>query len=305
MELPVPRILAAYSRTALADQLAESVELGGASGSLSGRTIQERMSERDSATAALDAVLEQSVFDAQLAYQQAQSDVEDAQRRLNITEQHLQTLLGGVSSMVDVNEQLMQNDLSLVEVLAPFNGTIEELFFSEAERVQEGESLLVLADTLHLWLSANLREHEWSTLSLRPGDSLTLSLPARPGELVDARVYFIGREVDPGTNSVPLVATIDNSSGRFRPGMFAEVNIPTSDPREVLTVPDSAVREHEGIAFVFRRIDDTTFERVDVQLGIEHDGVREIAAGLSPGDSVVSEGVSYLKGELLLAGEAE
>lgn len=298
-------VLAAYSRALLAEQLWESASYAATSGSLSGRDIQERQTERDSAVAALDSVLEQSVFDARLADEVAETAVNDARRRLEITQQHLQSLLGDVESMIDINQQLSRQDLSLVEIRAPFDGTIERKSYSLAERVRVGESLFVLADTTHLWLSANLREHEWSTLALVPGDPLTFTLPAYAGETFEARVNFVGREVDPGTNSVPLVATIDNSAGTLRPGMFAEVTIPTSGVRDVLTVPDSAVREHEGQAFVFRRIDETTFECVNVELGTEQQGVREIVAGLTPGDPIVTEGASYLKGELLLAGESE
>ncbi|SFI15012.1 efflux RND transporter periplasmic adaptor subunit [Planctomicrobium piriforme] len=293
------QVVSAYSRFRLAKSLADAVDQGSA-GALSGRIVQERMSERDAAQAALQAVTEQSLFEACQASSLAKLEVDDAERRLKISRQNVEMLLGYAES-----EQLEADapSLSLVEVRAPIDGTIEARTYSTQERVQLGNCLFVLANTSRLWVSADIREQQWAALGLRPGQALAITSPAMPDQMLTSTVEFVGREVNPATNAVPLVATINNESGHLRPGQFVRVQLPLGEPRKAVAVPESAVVEHDGRRFVFVPVEAGQFRRVDVTTGIQDEDWTEIRAGLSAGERVVSHGAFELKSELLLEKE--
>ncbi len=300
------QIITAYARYRLAETLAAGVKSVQESGALSGRTVQERLSERDAADAALKAVSEQSAFEARQDCSVAKLAADDAQRRLRISRQHLQALLGyeeGTAEDAEANRKDEGRPLSLVEVRAPFAGTIESRTFSVSERVRPGDALFVLADTSKLWVSADIREREWGALQLREGQELTVTLPALPDRRLTATVYYVGREVSPQTNAVPLVATIDNGDCQLRPGQFVRVRLPMAEPREVLAVPDAAIVEHEGQAFTFVAQGDGKYARKDIQKGIADEGFTEVSSGLNEAERVVVQGAFYLKSELLLEGE--
>ena len=129
----------------------------------------------------------------------------------------------------------------------------------------------------------------------------------RPSDdrVFEARVRYFGREVQADTNSVPLVATIENSEGLLRPGMFVRVTIPIGESREVLSVKPESVVQHENQSFVFVDMHGGTFKRVDVSTGQASDDWIEVTKGLSPGQLVVTNGAFLLKSELLLQGEGE
>ncbi|MEZ6061770.1 MAG: efflux RND transporter periplasmic adaptor subunit [Planctomycetaceae bacterium] len=308
-------LLTAYSELLLAEQMADAISDDGARGALSARVVRERLSERDTTAAKLSALLEQSKFDARQQCRAAQNLVEDAQRRLDLRRQNVRTLLGSADNSAKpaanaaaetaaaVPSDASPEPLSHVEIKAPFAGTIEKRAFAPSERVAVGDAVFVLANTATLWVAADLREHEFAALKLLPGDEIRLSLPTETQTSLTARVYFVGREVDPETNAVPLIAEVDNQDGLLRPGMFTQATIPTGDAIDALCIPESAIVEHDGKAFVFVPQGERKFRKADVITGRRSDDMVEIVSGLTEGQQVLSSDAFYLKSELLLEGE--
>ena len=311
------QLLSAYSDLLLAESLVSAARESANSGIVPGRLIAERTNNRDNAEAVLLTALESLTYTTNVSRRHAEAVVEDAERRLRISRQSVLTLLGhsaadeNPASSVSENkapdgkatETDIPESLSLVQLSAPFAGTIERRNFSPSERVAAGDGLLTLADTATLWVAADLREREWNALILKAGDKILVE-PATPGaEPMVAHVHFVGREVDPATNAIPLVAVIDNANGQLRPGMFVRVVVPLAESREALTVPESSVLEHDGHTFVFVPDGDASFHRVDFIPGLHVNGKVEVVSGLNAEQDVVSHGGFYLKSEMLLEGE--
>jgi len=293
-------VVSAYSRFRLAQSLAAAVDPANNSGALPGRTIQERLSERDTARASLAAIIEQSLFQATQDRDMSKLELSDADRRLKISEQVVKTLLGDSrSEPAEINE----DQLSLVEIRAPIAGTIESRTFSRRERINQGDPLFVLANTSQLWVAADIREMEWRALSLKPGENLQLTSPAFPGKELTSKVEYVGRVVDPLSNAVPLVAAVPNPDGLLRPGQFVWVQLPLGKAHSGLAIPESAIVEHEGQPFVFIALPDNQFQRVDIQPGIHQSEFVEVLSGLDSGMEVVVSGAFALKSELLLERE--
>ncbi|TXT36231.1 MAG: czcB, partial [Planctomycetota bacterium] len=233
------------------------------------------------------------------------AEAADAKRRLDLSRQHVTALLGHKDQPSDKDaDQGRESQLSLVDCQAPFDGTIERKQFAASERVKVGDSLFVLADTRRLWIAADLREQDWDALRLTAGQEVLVESPALGHRTLTARVHFIGREVSPESNAVPLVAEIDNSDGLLRPGMFVRVTISLDQPASVLAVPSAAVVEHERHKFVFipgSRAGE--FVRKDIQAGRDDGQWVEVLSGLEPGAQVVAHGAFVLKSELLLERE--
>jgi cobalt-zinc-cadmium efflux system membrane fusion protein len=195
--------------------------------------------------------------------------------------------------------------LAHIEIRAPFAGTIEKRTFAAYERITIGDPLFVLADSSRLWVAADVREQEWGVLGLAPESVLKVTVPALPGECFEATLHFVGREVSPQTNALPLMARIDNSSGQLRPGLFVRVELPFGIPSNVTAVPEAAVMEHEGQKFVFVDEGEGRFRRVQIEPGEVSDGWIEARSGVDAGANVVAQGAFVLKSELLLEREGD
>ena len=296
------KLVSAYTRLVLAESMFKGADSVSASGLLTARTVQERTAERQAAEAALLAACEQAAFDAEQRRDLAAMNAKDTQRRSEIAKQHLRTLLG-YEPTDDPEKTKGAPDLSLVELRAPFAGTIERRNFSNSERVQPNDELFVLADTTVLWMVADVREQDWLAIGVKPGASISVRVPAIPDRTFTAAVHFVGREVSAASNAVSIVAEMDNRDAMLRPGQFVQATLTVGSPAPVLAVPSTALVTHEHQSFVFVQEDAGTYRRVDVDIGRQSDDWIEIRSGLKVGESVVVNGAFLLKSELLLEPE--
>ena len=296
-------LLTAYSQMLLAKSQIRRISNAAESGAIAGRTAAVRESQLEAAEASLRGNIEQILFDSNQEVAKATTAVATAQRQLALTRQQTATLMGYQSAIELPSRQESPGDnLATVEVRAPIDGSIEQKMLAETERVSPGDGLLVLADTSNLWIKAQLRESQWRGLSLQSGDVLKVASLALGSERLEASVYFVGREVDQTTNAIPVVATVTND-GRLRPGLFVNVELPLGEKNDCLAVPESAIATHESLPFVFVPLAGNKFQRREVEIGEQSGGWVEVKAGLTVGESVVIDGVFYLKSELLLEAE--
>lgn len=293
-------IMSAYSERFLANQLAIAARPLAESGSLPAKTLRERENDRHVTSAKFRSVRERTAYDITVRMQQLEASLAEADRQVMIASNHLQTLLGAADTSL---ETITSASLSKLEVRAPFAGTIESRSLAKLERVEQSDSLFVLANTNSLYVSADLRENDWAAMSISPGQKIMVEAPAIPDRVFEATVHYVGREVQIESNSLPLVATIDNADGVLRPGMFVRVSMPVETPKDVIAVKPVSVLQHENESFVFVAVDSHTFRRVGVSVGAGNEDWVEIKTGLDVGQSVVADGAFLLKSELLLAGE--
>jgi cobalt-zinc-cadmium efflux system membrane fusion protein len=294
-------ILSVYAAFRLAEWMQRSGDASVASGALSGRQVEQRRLDYVAARAALQSAIDEAQFNAAVALQEAQNHLADAERRAAISAQFVAALQGAAAASTDFPSA----DLSHLQLLAPIAGTIEAQRFAASERVASGDSLFVVADTSQLWVQADIREQEWGALQLIPGQAVSVTGPTIEGRALSATVHYLGREVSSITNAASLIATIDNSAGKLRPGQFVQVRVPVARLREALAVPESAILAHEGLAFVFVQETPSTFRRVNVAIGVGADGSVEVLSGLQEGAAVVTSGAFQLKSELLIGQLAE
>ena len=293
-------ILSAYSKFRTADTINSSMKtlVGGV---ISQRMVLEQGSVRDSAAAAFQAACEQATFDAKQKVGKADADFNDVSRRLAVARQRLTWLTG--QSDDQIGDLSKEAALSTWPVVAPFAATVEQLMLAASERVRQGEDILLLADTTRLWVQADIRDKDWSALSLSKGQKIQVQSPALPDTTLDATIAFIGRTVNPETRATPLVADIANDDRLLKPGMFVRVLLPDGAPTETLAIPDSAIVRHEGRVFVFVETGPREFTTRDITTGLTVDPWVEIKSGLSTGDRIVIGGTFILKSELLLEPE--
>ncbi len=314
------KLLSAYTDKLLAASSVARLASVAESGAVSSRTIEERKSNLDARQAALQSTIEQTQFDADRAAREAQSDVEDAQRRWEIAAGRVTTLLGMAAkadedakpaASADTKPSVV--DLSVIELRAPRAGTIEKRLFNENERIEAGGVLFEIADTKTLWIQADIRESQWNALGLKAGQEVTWSSPALPGENFQAKIVMMGREVNPQTNAIALVASVENNYGKLRPGLYVRVELPMGETVSQVVIPESAVATHEGQTFVFINNEPGKFLRRDIRIGQTAsasmgDGktassMVEVIAGLNIGEKIAVSGVFQLKSELLLEAE--
>jgi Cu(I)/Ag(I) efflux system membrane fusion protein len=190
-------------------------------------------------------------------------------------------------------------------IRSPRSGQVIGKEIIAGSRVEEGMTLLDIADLSTVWIEADVYEKDIAFL--RPGQAIEATVEALPDEVFHGEVAVVYPQLDPATRTVRVRFRLDNDSGLLRPGMFATVRIDTPlgeleqyKSADVLAVPERSVIDTgtRQIVYVERR--PGLFEGVEVQLGPRVGDYYPVLKGLEPGQKVAAAGAFLIDAETRL-----
>jgi multidrug efflux system membrane fusion protein len=101
---------------------------------------------------------------------------------------------------------------------------------------------------------------------------------------------FVDNAVDMTTDTIKLKATFDNPDRRLWPGQFARVSLRLTTLEHATVVPSQAVQTGQDGQYVFVVKGDQTVEQRTVTVGQRAEDETVVQKGLTPGETVVTEG---------------
>ncbi len=168
------------------------------------------------------------------------------------------------------------------------------------------EYLMVLADATKLWVLADVPEA--TLMEVRHGAKAWIhvgSVNREGGKRFEGTVAFLSPMVDPTTRTAQVRIEVPVTELSLRPGMFAQVEIVTTNsdeavPEATVAVPEEAVQTVEGGPAVFVPVagEPNTFQKRAVTIGRQIGGLVPVHSGLVEGERFVSSGTFILKAEL-------
>ena len=182
-----------------------------------------------------------------------------------------------------------------VAVKASLTGYVKEVYVNEGDYVNAGQPLLTITRNRLLQLRADVPQKYYAALrnvsdaNFRPAYSdETYSIKALGGRLVSA-----GRSAA-GTFYIPAIFEFSNT-GDFVPGSYSDIYLIGSREDGIISVPESALLEEQGVYSVFVKVCDSEYRKQEVRTG-RTDGLRrEILSGLNEGDEVVTAGTGQVR----------
>ena len=182
-----------------------------------------------------------------------------------------------------------------VAVKASLTGYVKEVYVNEGDYVNAGQPLVTITRNRLLQLRADVPQKYYAALrnvsdaNFRPAYSdETYSVKALGGRLVSA-----GRSAA-GTFYIPAIFEFSNT-GDFVPGSYSDIYLIGSREEGIISVPESALLEEQGVYSVFVKICESEYRKQEVRTG-RTDGIRrEILSGLNEGDEVVTAGTGQVR----------
>ena len=186
-------------------------------------------------------------------------------------------------------------------LVAPVSGTVVERNASPGQTVGPSVNLFTVADLRSLWITVDI--YEGDLARVRQGAPAIVSVSAFPDEKFSGRVTYAGGVIDPDSRTFKVRVELPNAGLRLRPGMFAQVRIPTVSSAPVpghVSVPETAVQEIDGASVVFvATMPAGKYVARKVTLGAKpSEGVVTITSGLSEGERVAVKGAFQLSAQL-------
>lgn len=197
-------------------------------------------------------------------------------------------------------------DLSWCEVRAPFAGRIGRALVDVGNLVGESGQDTVLArivqvDPIHVYFAPTERDRLDVLRGERegriPADRTSGAIPieVRLGDGTryphDGAIDFVDPTIEETRGTVSVRALLPNPEGTLKPGEFVRVTAVFPDRTGVVLVPQRAVLDEQGGAYVLIVDAEDTVVYRRVIPGIVHDGMQQIVEGVSAGERVIADGV--------------
>ena len=119
------------------------------------------------------------------------------------------------------------------------------------------------------------------------------------------RLNFVDVQVNQGTDTVPVRATLPNPDGVLVDGQLVTVVVETAKPQASLVIPQQAVQIDQAGRFVLKVDAENKVQVQRITVGVEREGYYVVTNGLTEGERVITEGLQKVRpGMVVDAAEA-
>lgn len=178
-----------------------------------------------------------------------------------------------------------RNALNAARVTAPFTSTVTEILVRENEFTGGGH-VATVSDLTALEIFADVDEIDVANVAV--GQSVEVRLDAFPGELLSGKLIrlFPAASTQRGTTVYPAIIEFDSKNLKVRVGMGANLKILTVEKKNVLVVPNRALK-NVGTRKAVRVVAPGEPRDVFVEIGVTNGSETEIVSGLNEGDRIL------------------
>jgi membrane fusion protein (multidrug efflux system) len=254
--------------------------------------------------------LDVSVEEAELRAQEAQAALAES-----MLERMERASRKAAASETDVDRARAERDVALAQierikaiiarkvVRAPFRARVGMVDVHVGQYLHEGTQLTTLQgidDAVHVDFTVT----QTVAAGLRAGDTVDV-FPSGGATAASATIVALDARVDPTTRNAAVRARLEGARNGPAPGASVRVRVPVGPPRDVVTVPVSALRRGPAGDHVFLLVageDGRTRAQLrQVRSGPMLDDRVVITEGLVPGDKVAASGSFKLNDSVLVA----
>ena len=180
-----------------------------------------------------------------------------------------------------------QSTLNLAFIAAPFDGTVTQAEPAVGDQASTGAVAFRVDDLSHLLVDVQVSEVDINTLSI--GQTAALTFDAILGKEYHGEIAEVGQAGDNVQGVVNFTVTIEltDADELVKPGMTAAVNIVVQEVKDVVLVPNRAVRLVDAERVVFVLVNGIP-QQVKVELGSSSDTMSVLVGGdLKEGDEII------------------
>lgn len=238
--------------------------------------------------------LVQKEIAAQKQLEQVQSQYAIVSARLKGFEAKLKTVGLPIPKDADANFTAFNS------LVSPITGYVREIKVNMGSYVSTEQELFEIVDNHHLHIDLTVFEKDIPFIS--EGQKLLFSLQSNPKEVMEAKVFAIGKALDEELRAVKVHAEMVSDKPTVLPGMYVEARIILED-NSVPALPEEAITVDKGLQYIFVKDhvdgDHVAFRKVQVITGAQDFGYVEVnpLEELDANTQVVTEGAYFLMAE--------
>ncbi len=227
---------------------------------------------------------EETIADADRDLALAESKLEDARR------QYERLQKGADSDEVAAARARVaaaEATLNLAKLIAPFDGTITQTSLVVGDQVNPGTIGFRIDDLSSLLVDVQVSEVDINNVAV--GQNATLAFDAILGTTYNGKVIEVGQAGDTLQGVVSFTVTVEltDADAQVKPGMTTAVNIITEEVKDMLLVPNRAVRLVDGERVVYIEKEGAPTP-ITITLGASSDTMSVLTSGdIKEGDLII------------------
>lgn len=182
-------------------------------------------------------------------------------------------------------------------LVAERGGIVLQDDFTQGQRIEAGETIMLLSDENELWVEANIPSNKVLDINIGSPASIDFN-----GTQFQAKVIQEAHTIDSITRTRIVRLAVNNDEHKLHSGMFVDVYFLFETKTEVIAVPEEAlIRDSDGEWQVFVEEQPNEFKAVDVTRGRLLGNYREVE-GIPSGTKVVVRGAFFVASEIAKGG---
>ena len=152
-----------------------------------------------------------------------------------------QAVVGTTTSKRDTAAASVQRGSLIAQknITAPFAGRLGLRRMERGQYVKAGDPLVWLQSLDPIWIDFPVPEGDLGKLKM--GAPIELSVSAYPGQVFKGEIEAFDARVAQDTRTLMVRGRLKNADHKLLPGMFANVGVLEGKPKELVTVPRTAV----------------------------------------------------------------
>ncbi|HEX5470418.1 MAG TPA: efflux RND transporter periplasmic adaptor subunit [Lacipirellulaceae bacterium] len=172
-------------------------------------------------------------------------------------------------------------------IRSPIDGMVVQLSARLGQYVDRAVPLATVTDLSTVFVQLRIPSDALAKVAV--ATPVDVRVEAFPGKIFAGKVARRSAEADPQTGDLNMYVAVPNSKNELRPGLSCRARVFLPAIPNALSVPTSAIADHNGAAVVTVIRDGKAYETT-VAVAAQAEGRSQILSGLSPGDVVATKG---------------
>jgi RND family efflux transporter MFP subunit len=192
-----------------------------------------------------------------------------------------------------VQQKLQVKNVSDTKLFSPNTGVLLKKIAEVGEIVGIGTPLFVISDIKKVKVIAYIPEGELHNIRL--GQNAKILITAL-NKYYEGKVIEVGSAADATSRAFTVKIELENTGLLIRPGMIAEVTLPSNLQKEIISIPTDAVLndlDNQSYVFVIDTTNSKAFKR-KISIGNIINNRITVIGGLKEGEAIVIAGQGKL-----------
>ena len=187
------------------------------------------------------------------------------------------------------SEEIARKNLQQCTIYAPQSGVVGKKYLETGANVMPGSPVYTIMNIENVKIKAAIPEGEIS--DMREGNRAKVIISALGDAVFEGKLIEKGVTANPVSHTYDIKLLVKNLSGRIVPGMVCRTYLGSTDSKNSIIVPMTAVQvDYSGKRFVWLMSKDNKAVYKEVKLGsLSQNGVK-IIEGLDEGDNLIIAG---------------